>query len=140
MKTKSSVRSAFAVLALAAVALLHADPAPTPVAGAEAEAKQKVFTQIHSKIATVHPSFSRAIATPSHRLDFQPQLLVQGEARLPFTITRVKAEKAKPEVQGYVRLSDQEIFVLDPATGKHWSSLEDPRFAPPKKEVPDKRP
>jgi len=127
MKMKSSI------LALVAITtLLHATPPQAPAAtNSEDLAKRKVATEIYGKVNRVAGRFSRSMSGPSHQLEFQPQMLVQEESRLPFTISRSFGPKTPAEIQGYVRLSDQAIFVLDPKTGKHRPASEDPRFAPP---------
>jgi hypothetical protein len=128
MKTTSSI------LALVAVtALLHATPPQAPASTVEDLAKRKVATEIYAKVNREGSPFSRVDLGPSHRLEFQPQMLVEKEARLPFTIvrSRLRDPKVAPEIQGYVRLSDQAIFLLDQKTGEHRSASEDPRFTPP---------
>ena len=135
MRTKSSI------LALVAIAaLLHAAPPLAPPPSTEQLARDKVTAGIYHKVLEWRGGgrFSRARPTPSHRLEFQPQILVNGEKRLPFTITRWADPKATPEWHGYVRLSDQEIFLLNPKTGKHRPANEHPRFAPPPKIEPAK--
>ncbi|MCW1923732.1 hypothetical protein OKA05_14290 [Luteolibacter arcticus] len=125
MKTKSSI------LALVAVtALLQAAPPQAPASTAEDLAKRKVATEIYAKVNRMSGSFSRAAPGPSHQLEFQPQMLVKEESRLPFTISPSRNPKVSPQLQGYVRLSDQQIFLLDAKTGKHHPAYEDPRFAP----------
>lgn len=133
MKTRSSI-----LLLLAVTALLYAAPPQTPDTGREDQAKRKVTLGIYAKVNTVNGRFSRARPTPSHRLEFQPQKRLKDEELLPFTITRGPDPKATPEWQGYIRLSDHEIFLLDPETGKHQPAMEHPRFAPPPKIEPAK--
>ena len=131
----------FSLLALVAItALLHAAPPPASAPSPEQVAKDKVATEIHAKVTLWRGGsrFSRALPTPSHRLEFQPPMLADGEKRLPFTIIGRAAPKAPAEWQGYVRLSDQEIFLLDPKTGKHRPAKEHPRFAPAPKVEPSK--
>jgi hypothetical protein len=135
MKTKSSI-----LVLVAVTAVLRADPPQAPAASGEDHAKRKVGTEILARISTWGRGgrFSRAMPTPSHRLEFQPQKLVKDETRLPFTIIRWEQPEAPPEWQGYVRLSDLEIFLFDPKTGKHRPAKEHPRFAPPPKTEPAK--
>lgn len=125
MKTKSSI-----LLLIAVTTLLHAAP-PQPQASPEDQAKRKVATEIYTKVNTYSGRFSRIGPMPSHQLEFQAPTLVNEENRLPFTITPSRNPKVSPQLQGYVRLSDQEIFLLDPKTGSHRPACEDPRFAPP---------
>ena len=100
----------------------------------------KVSAEIFSKVNIYSGRFSRVGPIPSHRLEFQPQMLVKEENRLPFTITPVRNQKVMPQLQGYIRLSDQQIFLLDLKTGNYRPATEDPRFAPspPPKVVPSK--
>lgn len=127
MKKTSSI-----LVLIAAATLLHAAP-PQPQASPEDLAKRKVATEIYAKVNKQSSPFSRSDLGPSHQLEFQPQMLVEKEARLPFTIvrSRLRDPKATAEIQGYVRLSDQAVFLLDPQTGQHRPASEDPRFAPP---------
>ena len=125
MKPTSSIL----VLALITT-LLHAAP-PQAEGSPEDQAKRKVSLEIYSKVSTTSGRFSRAMPMPSHQLEFQPQMLVKEESRLPFTIAPVRNPKISPQLQGYVRLSDQQIFLLDPKTGSYRPATEDPRFAPP---------
>lgn len=55
--------------------------------------------------------------------------LVDGEERLPFTVTMLGKEAA---VTGYVRIADNAIFLFRPEKKDHIRSTLDPRFAPPK--------
>ena len=126
MKATSSILTLIAI-----TALLHAAPPQAPASTAEDLAKRKVALEIHTKVNTISGRFSRAMPTPSHQLEFQPPMLVKEESRLPFTISRSRGPKATPELQGYVRLSDQAVFLLDPKTGNYRPAREDPRFAPP---------
>ena len=128
MKTTSSILSLIAI-----TTLLHAAP-PQSATTSEDLAKRKVSTEIYAKVSTISGGFSRARPMPSHRLEFQPQMLVEKESRLPFTITRSRMLKPTPEVQGYVRLSDQAVFLLDPKTGNYRPASEDQRFAPPQQQ------
>lgn len=94
---------------------------------------RKVNLEIFNKVSPRERPFSRAIAVPRHTLEFQPQQLVGGEARLPFTIRpRSLAAEATPatSLEGYVRLSDQEIFLHVAETKAYVPASEHPRFAP----------
>ena len=122
---------------LAVTALLQAAPTeirPSP----EDQAKMKVSSEIYSKVNTYGNRFSRMGPAPSHRLEFQAPTLVKEENRLPFTITPGRNPKVSPQVQGYIRVSDQQIFLLDPKTGNYRPASKDPRFAPslPPKVIP----
>jgi hypothetical protein len=130
MNTKSTGLVAF-ILAASVAALLHAaPPQDDPSLPAADRAKRTARIEIFAKVNTVTGGgFSRAGPRSSHSLQFEQELLVDGEKRLPFAISAVGAEK--PELKGYVRLSDQEIFLLDPKTGKHQPASQHPRFAPP---------
>ncbi len=126
MKTTSSI---FTLIAI--TTLLHAAP-PQAATTSEDLAKRKVATEIYAPVSPYSGGLSRAMPKPSHRLEFQPQMLVEKESRLPFTITRhARMLKPTPELQGYVRLSDQAVFLLDPKTGNYRPAREDRRFAPP---------
>ena len=126
MKTTSSVLALIAV-----TALLHAAP-PVIRLFPEDQAKMKVSVEIYSKVNTYSGRFSRVGPIPSHQLEFQPQILAKEELRLPFTITPARNPRVSLQLQGYIRLSDQQIFLLDPKTGNYRPACEDPRFAPPK--------
>jgi hypothetical protein len=128
MKSTSSI-----LVLIAITTLLHAAP-PQAQASSEDLAKRKVATEIYAKVRTMSSSFSRAMPMPSHQLQFQPQMLVKEESRLPFTISRSRGLRREPELQGYVRLSDQTIFLLDSKTGQHRPASEDPRFTPPRQQ------
>jgi hypothetical protein len=128
MKTTSSI-----LVLIAITTLLHAAPPQAPVA-AEDLAKRKVATEIYAKVNIYSGRFSRVGPVRSHQLQFQPQMLVKEESRLPFTISHTRRPAATPELQGYVRLSDQAVFLLDPATGNYRPASEDPRFASPQQE------
>lgn len=93
-----------------------------------AKAKAAVLEQVAFKLETRHGRFSRA-APRSPSPSYSPELLVDGEKRLPFKVADRFSRKSVL-AQGYVRLSDQQIFILDPLTGKHRAVHEDPRFAP----------
>ncbi len=117
--------------ALAVATLLHAAPPANPLPPAEI-AKQKVSVEIFQKVSPPARPFSRVMPVPSHNLEFQPELLVDGEARLPFTIRPRQAGKEVMPVmlEGYVRLGDQAIFLLEHETKSHVPAAQHPRFAP----------
>ena len=128
MKTTSSILSIIAL-----TTLLHAAP-PQAQGSSQDLAKRKVATEIYSKVNSYSGRFSRSGPTPSHRLEFQPETLVKEESRLPFSISPSRMVTQTPELQGYVRLSDQAVFLLDPKTGNYRPANEDPRFAPPQQQ------
>ena len=124
--------------ALAVATLLHAAPPADPLPPSEL-AKQKVSVEIFQKVSPPARPFSRVMPVPSHTLEFQPELLVDGEARLPFAI-RPRSFGIRPAnegkevppatLEGYVRLSDQRIFLYVAETRSHVPASEHPRFAP----------
>ena len=96
-----------------------------------APARMAVMTQIVARLqpATFSP-FSRmepVMPYPS----FKAIELVDGEERLPFTV----AMGRRAELIGYVRVSDNAIFIHRPDKKDHIRSTLDPRFAPPEKAV-----
>ena len=117
--------------ALAVATLLHAAPPADPLPPAEL-AKQKVSVEIFQKVSPPARPFSRVMPVPGHTLEFQPELLVQGEARLPFTIRpRQTGKEVMPvTLEGFVRLGDQAIFLYNAETKSHVPASEHPRFAP----------
>ena len=117
--------------ALAVATLLHAAPPADPLPPAEL-AKQKVSVEIFQKVSPPARPFSRVMPVPGHTLEFQPELLVQGEARLPFTIRpRQTGKEVMPvALEGFVRLGDQAIFLYNAETKSHVPASEHPRFAP----------
>lgn len=132
-KLKSKTHTLFPSLAaaLAVATLLHAAPPADPLPPAEL-AKQKVNVEIFHKVSPPARPFSRVMPVPSHHLEFQPELLVDGEARLPFSIRpRPRGTEVMPvTLEGYVRLGDQAIYLLDEKTKSHVPSAQHPRFAP----------
>lgn len=102
-------------------------PRNQPVTDPVAHARNAVQWHIAMRLQPKYPPFSRAIAMPP-----TPQFLaveeVDQEKRLPFLI---KAGHNNPEVKGYVRLSDNGIFIYRPDTKDYIPSTQDPRFAPP---------
>lgn len=126
MKTKSTI--IIALVAAAAAGLLHAEP-PRPLP-AEDQAKLKVQSEILAKISPQAVLFSRAAPMPRENLRFEPQILVENESRLPFAVVPVFPAKPKtpPILQGYVRMSDQAIFLIDTSTGQHVPAAQHPRL------------
>jgi hypothetical protein len=139
MKTKTNILIP-SLAAIAAVTLLHASPPADAVPPLEL-AKQKVTVEIFHQVSPPARPFSRAMPVPRHTLEFQPELLVDGEARLPFAIRPLlfvvrpgeQSKVAPPaELEGYVRIRDQQIFLYIAATKQHVPASEHPRFAPPR--------
>jgi hypothetical protein len=138
MKTKSKVLTPSLAAVFAAVSLLHASPPADPVPPLEL-AKQKVTVEILAKVSPPARPFSRVTSYSRETLEFQPELLVDGEARLPFAI-RPRSFGIRPAnegkevppatLEGYVRLSDQRIFLYVAETRSHVPASEHPRFAP----------
>lgn len=54
---------------------------------------------------------------------------VENEERMPFTVS---IQRPSSSLSGYVRLSDNAIFIFRPETKDYIPSTLDPRFAPPK--------
>lgn len=130
MKNKRSAFVPSILAATAVMALLHAAPPEGAPLSPEALAKQKVAIEIFTKMSPVMRPFSRVRPVPTHSLEFQPLQLVNGESRLPFVIApRGVADKTSP-TQGYVRLSDQQIFLLDSKTGNYQPTPNPPQIAP----------
>lgn len=132
MKTNSTI--IIAIVAAAAAGLLHAEP-PRPLP-AEDQAKLKVRSEILAKVSPQAVSFSRAMPIPRETLRFEPQILVENESRLPFAVVPVFQTKPKtpPILEGYVRMNDQAIFLLDASTGLHIPAAQHPRLVQQQKE------
>lgn len=145
MKTKPIVRSLIPSLAaaFAMAALSHASPPAAP-ASPEDQAMRKVNAEILTKVSPPVQPFSRVAPVNRHVLEFQPQLAVEGESRLPFAIKpRPDDKQTSPPalLEGYVRLSDQEIFLYVAETKAYVPRSQHPRFAPkPPAKVDPQRP
>jgi hypothetical protein len=124
--------------------LLSAEPRPIidltqiPNAGLvsntepNAPARMAVMTQIVARLQPpAIPPFSRAVVVTPYP-SFRPVELVDGEERLPFMVTMMGRGA---EVSGYVRVSDNAIFIHRPDKKDHILSTQDPRFAPAKEVV-----
>lgn len=126
---KRSILSCLAIITVlvAAEPALNVVPTNQPIADPVAEARNAVQWQIAMRLQPKYPPFSRAIMTT-----VIPQFLaveeVEKEKRLPFLIN---ATRGVPEVKGYVRLSDNAIFLYRPDTKDYIPSTQDPRFGPP---------
>lgn len=93
-------------------------------------ARMAVMTQIVARLQPpTLPPFSRAMPVGPFS-SFQPVELVDGEERLPFS---VQTFGKGAEVTGYVRVSDNAIFIYRLDKKDHIRSTLDPRFAPPEK-------
>lgn len=128
MKTKTTVLIPSIAALLALVPLSQAADAPSPTTVAMA----KVNAEIFEKTSPRAQPFSRVAPIPRERLEFEPQLVTDGETRLPFAIKSNRTVKGEPAVvlAGYVRLSDQAIFLLVPETKAYVPAAQHPRFAP----------
>jgi hypothetical protein len=131
MKPKTNILVPSLATALAVATLLHAAPPADPLPPVEL-AKQKVSVEIFNKVSPPARPFSRVMPVPRHTLEFQPQLLVDGETRLPFAIRPRQAGKEVMPVtlEGYVRPGDQAIFLYDAEIKSHVPAARHPRFAP----------
>lgn len=138
MKTKPNLLMPSLAAVVAAVTMLHASPPADAVPPLEL-AKHKVTVEIFHKVSPPSRPFSRVGPVSNDTLEFQPELLVKGEARLPFAIRpRVFGIQPAQDVkdvppatlEGYVRLSDQQIFLYVAETKTHVPASEHPRFAP----------
>ena len=103
-------------------------PAP-PVPHAAACAL--VETEIVSRLRPTLPPFSR-VSPPMVIPSYQQLVKVGNEERLPFTISISNHFQQQDSVSGYVRLSDNAIFIYRPDKTDHIRSTLDPRFAPVK--------
>lgn len=137
MNTKTNILIP-ALAAILAVTLLQASPPAVPVPPLEL-AKQKVTVEIFHKVSPPARPFSRVGPVSHDSLEFQPELLVDGEARLPFAIRpRVFGIRPQQEtkdvppatLEGYVRLGDQQIFLYVADTKQHVPASQHPHFAP----------
>lgn len=102
--------------------------APAPKVGTLAGAQAAVQSQIVSRLQPHYPPFSRALPMPAVA-GYQIVQRVENEERLPFTVS---ISRSLLSVSGYVRLSDNAIFIFRPETKDYISSVQDPRFAPVK--------
>ena len=102
--------------------------APVPKVGTLAGAQAAVQTTIVSRLQPHYPPFSRALPMPVLP-SYQVVERLGNEERLPFTVS---VPKSATNVSGYVRLSDNAIFIFRPETKDYIPSNLDPRFAPAK--------
>lgn len=134
MKNKQSIIALALVLISAAIATEPAKEAnPNP------EALQLIQSRIAARLERSFPPFSR-VRPPQPQTQFHPELLVDGEKRLPFEVRepaggRIFLQGADPGpqvlVSGYLRLSDNAIFIFDTKRQQHIPADHDPRFATP---------
>ncbi|BCX47058.1 hypothetical protein HAHE_09660 [Haloferula helveola] len=92
------------------------------------EARQAVQTRIVARLQSSFPPFSR-MAPPQPSSQFQRPMLVDKEERLPFKVVDGRGKSIM--LAGYVRLSDQRIFIYDTEKQTYTDAALDPRFAPP---------
>ncbi|MGJ8642810.1 MAG: hypothetical protein ACSHX9_05340 [Luteolibacter sp.] len=121
-----------AAFAIAIASIAHSAP-PKEAQAPEEIAKAKVNTEILEKISPQRPSFSRSMPIHTYETEFQPQILVNGETRLPFSIQKTSIfqnETFPVVVKGYVRLGDQEIYLHDEKTETDVPAAKHPLFAP----------
>lgn len=112
--------------------ILAAEPVSKPDQLASAHAA--VATQISARLSPPSlPPFSRAMPRRPIPI-YQAVELVDNEKRLPFTIAMGGRQAS---VSGYVRLSDDAIFIFRPEKKDHIRSTLDPRFAPKEEPRPD---
>jgi len=104
-----------------------------------ATAKAVVMSNIVARLQPTVPRFSRMI-TPTPFASYGEVQLADNEKRLPFSISMVGAPPEQ-SVSGYVRLSDNAIFIFRPGKKDYIRSTQDPRFAPEKEiKVDPKKP
>jgi hypothetical protein len=125
---KRSILSCLAIITVvAAEPAINVLPKNQPIVDPVASARSAVHWQIATRLRVEYPPFSRAIAPI-----ISPQFLaveeVEKEKRLPFLIN---ATRGVADLRGYVRLSDNAIFLYRPDTKDYIPSTMDPRFAPP---------
>ncbi len=98
-------------------------PVPHPAA------RMAVETEIAARLRPSLPAFSR-VSPPIVMPSYQELVKVGDEERLPFTISISNHFQPQSGVSGYVRLSDNAIFIYRPEKTDHIRSTLDPRFAP----------
>lgn len=107
---------------------------PNPSAGAKldpyAAAKAVVSTEIIARLQPTMQPFSRAIAPMPYPTYTEVQL-AENEKRLPFFVS-MRGGRKEEIASGYVRLSDNAIFIFRPDKKDYIRSTLDPRFAPAK--------
>ena len=89
-----------------------------------AKARAAVYNEISYPLRPKYAPFSRAIAMPPPA-QFLAVEEVNQEKRLPFLIN---AGRDHAEIKGYVRLSDNAIFLYRPETKDYVPSSQDPRL------------
>ncbi len=104
---------------------------PTSIPVPHAMARMAVETEIVSRLRPSLPSFSR-VSPPIVMPSYQQLVKVGDEERLPFSISISNHFQSQSGVSGYVRLSDNAIFIYRPEKTDHIRSTLDPRFAPVK--------
>ena len=91
-----------------------------------AAARAAVETEIVARLRPSLPPFSR-VSPPIVLPNYQSVARVGSEERLPFTVSIFHGGAG---VSGYVRLSDNAIFIFRPETNDYTRSTLDSRFAP----------
>ncbi len=104
---------------------------PTSVPVPHPAARMAVETEIVARLRPSLPSFSR-VSPPVVMPNYQQLVKVGDEERLPFTISISNHFVQQSSVTGYVRVSDNAIFIYRPEMTDHVRSTLDPRFAPVK--------
>ena len=128
MKKLTPICLAIVTGILAAEPSVPAGLAPNVVSPAvsNAAARAAVETEIVARLRPSLPPFSR-VSPPVVLPNYQSIAQVGNEERLPFTVS---ISRGGDGVSGYVRLSDNAIFIFRPETNDHIRSSLDPRFAP----------
>ncbi|OYU59368.1 MAG: hypothetical protein CFE30_25890 [Bradyrhizobium sp. PARBB1] len=104
---------------------------PTSVPVPYPSARMAVETEVVARLRPSLPSFSR-VSPPVVMPNYQQLVKVRDEERLPFTISISNHFGQQSGVTGYVRVSDNAIFIYRPEKTDHIRSTLDPRFAPVK--------
>ena len=129
---KTSILALLTIITAAALATPDPESKPDPVDAAKLAVQTQIVARLHPEFpgAGKYPRFSRA-GTPEYPSPkYEAPLLVDGEKRLPFTFKTFQFPKGTTvNLTGYVRLSDQQIFLLDPSTKMYRVAHKDPRFA-----------
>lgn len=110
--------------------ILNLAPPPAPPV-AHPAARAMVEAEIVARLRPSLPAFSR-VSPPIVMPTYQQLVKVGDEERLPFTISISNHFAQQSSVTGYVRVSDNAIFIYRPEKTDHIRSTLDPRFAPVK--------
>lgn len=123
--------------AIALASIARSAP-PSEVLSPAELAMVKVKVEVFSKFDPPARPFSRAMPVHRHVIDFKPQILVKGEAYLPFEIKERnfgKNEAIPVALKGYVRLDGQEILLYDEKLEEYVPTAKHPLFAPRRKTI-----